>query len=218
MPPPPEGARPSLRGIVEGVRYARSRPELLGTYGVDFVAMFFGMPMALYPAFAAEFGGPEVLGLLYAAPSAGALVATLTSDSRGAEAFETADVVSTGEEFEAVLNPTKNWRIAFNANRAKAVRSRVALNLRAVFEQAVFDAFHLPLAGPRAQDLEIGIDLRAVGVDDHAVRALGQCHPKGRLAAGGRAGDDQHGWGARIRTWDHGTKTPCLRGPAEKDL
>ena len=83
MPPPPEGARPSLRGIVEGVRYARSRPELLGTYGVDFVAMFFGMPMALYPAFAAEFGGPEVLGLLYAAPSAGALVATLTSGWTG---------------------------------------------------------------------------------------------------------------------------------------
>lgn len=83
MPPPPEGARPSLRGIVEGVRYARSRPELLGSYGVDFVAMFFGMPMALYPAFAAEFGGAEVLGLLYAAPSAGALVATLTSGWTG---------------------------------------------------------------------------------------------------------------------------------------
>jgi MFS family permease len=83
MPPPPEGARPSLRGILEGVRYARSRPELLGTYGVDFIAMFFGMPMALYPAFAAEFGGAEVLGVLYAAPSAGALLATLTSGWTG---------------------------------------------------------------------------------------------------------------------------------------
>jgi len=83
MPPPPEGVRPSLHGIVEGVRYARSRPELLGTYGVDFIAMFFGMPMALYPAFAAEYGGAEVLGLLYAAPSAGALIATLTSGWTG---------------------------------------------------------------------------------------------------------------------------------------
>jgi hypothetical protein len=68
-------------------------------------------------------------------PTTGETVATLTSDSRNAEVFETADVVSTGEEFEAVLNPTSRWRIAFNANRARAARSRVALNLRSVFEE-----------------------------------------------------------------------------------
>ena len=79
VPPPPDAERPSLRRIAEGFRYARSRPELLGTYGVDLVAMFFGMPTALFPAFALEFGGPGVLGLLYAAPSAGALLATATS-------------------------------------------------------------------------------------------------------------------------------------------
>ncbi|MBD0291366.1 MAG: MFS transporter [Thermoleophilia bacterium] len=83
VPPPPEAEPPSLRGIVAGIRYARSREELLGTYGVDIVAMFFGMPMALFPAFAQEFGGPGVLGILYAAPSAGALVATLTSGWTG---------------------------------------------------------------------------------------------------------------------------------------
>src|SRR5205807_9638468 len=43
------------------------------------VAMFFGMPTALYPAFARNFGGPSVLGLLYAAPGVGSLVATATS-------------------------------------------------------------------------------------------------------------------------------------------
>ncbi len=79
VPPPSDAERPSLKRIAEGFRYARSRPELLGTYGVDIVAMFFGMPNALYPAFAREFGGPSVLGLLYAAPAAGSLVATLTS-------------------------------------------------------------------------------------------------------------------------------------------
>jgi MFS family permease len=78
--PPPAGAeRPSLRRIAEGFSYARSRPELLGTYGVDIVAMFFGMPNALFPAFAKEFGGAGVLGLLYAAPSVGSLIATATS-------------------------------------------------------------------------------------------------------------------------------------------
>jgi MFS family permease len=79
VPPPPQAEPPSLRRIVEGVRYAWSRPELLGTYGVDMIAMFFGMPMALFPAFAAELGGAGVLGLLYAAPSLGSLLATATS-------------------------------------------------------------------------------------------------------------------------------------------
>jgi MFS family permease len=79
VPPPANAERPSIRGILDGIRYARGRQELVGTYAVDIVAMFFGMPMALYPAFATEFGGPGVLGLLYAAPSVGALAATLTS-------------------------------------------------------------------------------------------------------------------------------------------
>jgi MFS family permease len=83
VPPPPEAEPPSLLRIVEGLRYARSRPELLGTYGVDMIAMFFGMPMALFPAFADELGGAGVLGLLYAAPSFGSLLATATSGWTG---------------------------------------------------------------------------------------------------------------------------------------
>jgi MFS family permease len=79
-PPLPEGAPPpSLRGVIEGIRYAASRPELIGTYVIDMNAMFFGMPMALFPALAQRYGGPEVVGLMYAAPSAGSVVATLTS-------------------------------------------------------------------------------------------------------------------------------------------
>ncbi len=79
VPPALGAARPSLRGVVEGVRYARSRPDLLGTYAVDLVAMFFGMPSALFPAIAATMGGPGVLGLLYAAPAAGSALAFATS-------------------------------------------------------------------------------------------------------------------------------------------
>ena len=83
VPPPPGAERPSLARVLEGLRYARSRQELLGTYAVDIVAMFFGMPMALFPAIAAGLGGPKVLGLLYAAPAAGALIATVTSGWTG---------------------------------------------------------------------------------------------------------------------------------------
>ena len=79
MPPPVDAARPSLRRVAEGMRYARSRPELIGTYVVDIVAMLFGMPMALFPAIAQTLGGPSALGLLYAAPSVGAFVFAATS-------------------------------------------------------------------------------------------------------------------------------------------
>jgi MFS family permease len=78
-PPPADAARASLRAVVEGLRYAASRQELLGTYVVDMVAMIFGMPMALFPAIADTLGGPRVLGWLYAAPSIGALAMTLLS-------------------------------------------------------------------------------------------------------------------------------------------
>jgi MFS family permease len=78
--PPAEGAeRPSLKALRDGFGYAASRQELIGTYTVDFVAMVFGMPMALFPALAERLGGASALGLMYAAPAGGALVASLTS-------------------------------------------------------------------------------------------------------------------------------------------
>jgi MFS family permease len=79
VPPPPDADRPSVSSVITGLRYARSRPELLGTYLVDINAMFFGMPQALYPFMAQRLGGPAVLGLLYAAPAVGSLLATVGS-------------------------------------------------------------------------------------------------------------------------------------------
>ena len=77
-PPLVNADRPSMHSLLEGLRYARSRPELLGTYFIDINAMFFGMPMALFPAIATRFGGSSV-GLLYAAPSVGAFIASVAS-------------------------------------------------------------------------------------------------------------------------------------------
>jgi MFS family permease len=79
VPPRDNAEAPTWRSIVEGFRYARSRQELIGTYVIDFVAMVFGMPLALFPALAATRFGDPALGLLYAAPAVGALVASLTS-------------------------------------------------------------------------------------------------------------------------------------------
>jgi hypothetical protein len=78
VPTPIDADRPSLRSVIQGVKYARSRQELLDTYLIDLNAMFFGMPMALFPALAESFGGVSV-GLFYAMPAVGSLMATLTS-------------------------------------------------------------------------------------------------------------------------------------------
>jgi MFS family permease len=75
-----ERRAPSVSSTIEAVRYASSRPELIGTYVVDINAMFFGMPLATFPALARHFGGGDSLvGILYAAPAAGAAVAALSS-------------------------------------------------------------------------------------------------------------------------------------------
>ena len=79
VPPPSDSDKPSLRGILEGLSYAGSRPELLGTYLVDIAAMLLAMPNAVFPFFADELGAPWALGLMYAATSVGALAVTLTS-------------------------------------------------------------------------------------------------------------------------------------------
>jgi MFS family permease len=75
----PENAeRPSLRSIIQGVKYALSRQELLGTYLIDIWAMFFAFPQALYPALAAIYG-EQYLGFFPAALAVGMLVANFTS-------------------------------------------------------------------------------------------------------------------------------------------
>ncbi|MED7823644.1 MFS transporter [Streptomyces chiangmaiensis] len=74
----PMAAKPSLRSIAQGARYAWSRKELLGTYVVDLAAMFFAMPLAVLPFLADELHAEWSLGLLYAAVPAGSLLVSLT--------------------------------------------------------------------------------------------------------------------------------------------
>jgi len=69
----------NFKSVKEGLRYALSRQELMGSYLVDFIALVFSMPVALFPAMAEAYGKPKLVGLFYAAPSIGALFATLLS-------------------------------------------------------------------------------------------------------------------------------------------
>lgn len=69
----------SIRHITQGVRYAFSRKDLLGTYVVDLIAMIFAFPYALFPFLAQDLDATWALGLLYSAGAVGGLAVTLTS-------------------------------------------------------------------------------------------------------------------------------------------
>lgn len=86
LPPEGGGTRAGVASIAEGVRFLRGRPVLQSTFTVDIVAMVFGMPRALFPALADTVfhGGAGTVGLLYAAPGAGALAAAVASGWVGA--------------------------------------------------------------------------------------------------------------------------------------
>ncbi len=79
IPPAENAPRAGIASILEGLSYAASRPELIGTYVVDIVAMTFAMPMAVFPALAAQWGGASAAGYLYSAMSVGSIVVTLFS-------------------------------------------------------------------------------------------------------------------------------------------
>jgi MFS family permease len=70
---------PVLREILIGLRYAVGRKDLLGSYLADLAAMVFAYPNAMLPFLAVALHAPWSTGLMFAAPSAGALVVSATS-------------------------------------------------------------------------------------------------------------------------------------------
>jgi MFS family permease len=66
--------------VLEGLRFLRGHPIIMSTFGIDLLAMVFGMPRALFPALAERLGGgPTLYGLLLSSVAAGAFVASITS-------------------------------------------------------------------------------------------------------------------------------------------
>jgi MFS family permease len=81
IPPAEEASSPGLRSMLDGFRFVRSQPAIMGIFLLDTNAMIFGMPSALFPALAAHrfHAGAGTVGLLYGAPYAGALAASVLS-------------------------------------------------------------------------------------------------------------------------------------------
>ena len=72
--PPPRG-RVTLDSVLGGLRFIRSRPEILGAISLDLFAVLLGGATALLPVYARDIlhAGPFGLGMLRAAPAVGAL-------------------------------------------------------------------------------------------------------------------------------------------------
>ncbi len=69
----------SLKVVFAGFQYVRSSPILLGSFSLDLFVVLLGGAVALMPIFAQEIlhTGPKGLGMLRAAPAAGALIVSL---------------------------------------------------------------------------------------------------------------------------------------------
>ena len=79
VPNPEPSERSPLADAKAGMKFALSKPELIGTYLIDIVAMIFAFPVALFPAMSDRWGGAHAAGMLFSAMAIGSLVATLFS-------------------------------------------------------------------------------------------------------------------------------------------
>jgi MFS family permease len=157
--------------IVEGLRFVRRSPALLGSFAIDLSAMTFGMPRALFPVLAISVygAGASGTGLLFAAVSAGAVVAALTTrwldHARRLGIVTIAAVCAWGLAIAAVALVSSLWAAAALLAVAGAADS-VSAVCRSVINQTVTpdelrgrmsSVFSLVVtSGPRLGDVEAG--------------------------------------------------------------
>jgi MFS family permease len=87
MPPLGDG-RAQLHALratmAEGLRFLQGHSVVLSIFGLDLLAMTFGMPKALFPALSEQLGGgPRLYGLLLSSVAAGMFVASVASGWTG---------------------------------------------------------------------------------------------------------------------------------------
>ena len=181
MPPGGGAMRSGWAAVREGLAFARSTPVLLSTFVIDLNAMIFGMPRALFPALAVStyHVGPGGLGLMYAAPGAGALIGAAASGWVGAVRRQglavIVSVVSWGAAIVAFgLVPDDRFPLALIllaaagwADVISAVFRNTILQLVAPDEmRGRLSALHIAVvtSGPRLGDVEAGAVAAATSV------------------------------------------------------
>jgi MFS family permease len=175
-PQAPRGRRPAehppvLASIREGLRYVRGNQALMGSFAIDLVAMTFGMPRALFAVLSVSVygAGAEGTGLMYAAVSAGATVAALTTGwiegARRLGVIVIWAVVAWGAAIAGVGVVGSLWPAAALLAIAGAADSVSAVCRQAINQMVTTDAMRgrmssvfslVVTSGPRLGDVESG--------------------------------------------------------------
>jgi len=74
-----EEKKPIFSDINVGLKFLVKKPQILGSYIIDIVAMMFAFPVALFPAMSQNWGGAKSVGWLYAGMAIGAFFISLFS-------------------------------------------------------------------------------------------------------------------------------------------
>src|SRR3712207_4589770 len=175
-PQPPRGASGEQvairRSIAEGLRFVRGNNALKGSFAIDLFAMTFGMPRALFPVLALTVydAGAAGTGVLYAAVSAGATVAALTTGwlghARRLGRIVIWSVVVWGLAIAAAGLVTSLWPAALFLALAGAADSVSAVCRSTINQTVTPDALRgrmssvfmlVVTSGPRLGDVESGV-------------------------------------------------------------
>ncbi len=172
LPAAKDSAQPNLAGVIDGIKFLKSKSLLFMPLLLDINGMLFGMPRALFPALAATHftGGAGSVGLLYAAPALGGIIGALFSGpltrSRrhglalliataiwglASATFAVSDVLWIGILFLAVAGAAD---MATGVFRATILQTQAPGALMGRVSAA---AFVVGVGGPWAGDIESGI-------------------------------------------------------------
>lgn len=152
--------KPAISALFEGIRYAFSRKDLLGTYLIDLAAMFFAMPNALFPFWAEQIDADWSLGLFYAAGTVGSVIVTLTSGWISRYRFHGRAIIWAAIGWGAAIALSglfqSVWLVLFFLAAAGASDMISALFRTAIWNQTIPDELRGRLAGIELLSYSIG--------------------------------------------------------------
>ncbi|MFJ9028574.1 MFS transporter [Streptomyces sp. NPDC102274] len=212
---------PSLRGIVEGARYAWSRPVLLGTYAIDMAAMFFAFPNTIFPFLADDLDAEWALGLMYAAGSVGSVALSLTSGwtsrVRRHGLFVVFGAAGWGLAITAAGWFSNIWVVLVCLGLAGAGDMLSGLGRSTIWNQTIPEELRGRLAGIEVLSYSVGPQLGQI----RAGAMAGWTGTRPAIWSGGLACVASVGLLAavlpRLVTYDSGTDEDALRRRAQKE-
>lgn len=183
-PEAPVITRGGVHAVIEGLRFVRANPVILSLMTLDFLATLFGAALVLMPIFANEIldVGEQGLGLLYAAPAAGAVLGGLVLStlpvSRRPGRLVILSVACYGVAV-AIFGASTSFPVALLALGASGVADTVSMTFRHTIRQLAtpdelrgrIAAVHSVFSGggPELGDFEAGITARLFGVQTAVV-------------------------------------------------